>query len=128
MIRFHVRRFMHICVYVHAYTSDMYICTYITTICIRVRIYIRAYIRACVGDCKGSVVWIHQSYSVILHQYMYMMFIWVPRVSFISRFYCITSTRLGPKSVLYIQVLLNSITYAICTYLHKCILFYIITT
>ena len=34
---------------------------------------------------------------------------WVPRVSFISRFYCIASTRLGPKSVLYIQVLLYSI-------------------
>ena len=34
---------------------------------------------------------------------------WVPRVSFISRFYCIPSTRLGPKSVLYVQVLLYTI-------------------
>ena len=34
---------------------------------------------------------------------------WVLKVSFISRFYCTTSTRLGPKSVLYIQVLLYNI-------------------
>ena len=33
----------------------------------------------------------------------------VPRVPFISRFYCTTSTRLGPKSVLYIQVRLTCV-------------------
>ena len=34
---------------------------------------------------------------------------WVPRVSFICRFHCTTSTRLGPKSVLYVQVPLYNI-------------------
>ena len=104
----------------------------------RVSFISRLYCITCTGVCPKGVLYIqvvlynmHWGVSqgcplypgcTVLHPLR-----WVPRVSFISRLYCITSTRLGPKGVLYIQVVLYNMHWGVsqgcplypgCTVLH----------